>query len=43
MFCFYWTHYFMVEPNCLDLRIITAMFQLSEFLGFFTVSKTKWQ
>ena len=31
------THYSMVEPLRLNFRVITAIFQVSEILGFFTV------
>ena len=29
-----WTYYLMVKPHCPNFRIITAVFWVSEFLGF---------
>ena len=31
--CISWTHYSMVDPHCSHFRIITAIFQVSAFLG----------
>ena len=31
--CIFWTHYSMVEPNCSNFSIITAVFWVSEYLG----------
>ena len=30
--CIFWTHYFMVEVHCLNFRMITAIFRVSENL-----------
>ena len=35
--CIFWMHYSKVKPSCSTFRVITANFQVSEILGFFTV------
>ena len=31
--CIFWTNYCIVEPHCSNFSIITAIFQVSEYLG----------
>ena len=34
--CLFWMHYHMVKKHCSNFRVITANFQVTEFLGFYS-------